>query len=180
MANMSGVCVIYWDWKYLKRAQRLSKISGWGLVLLALYVWCLRDGWEFGLTFWLITSACSAWFFSLCDSQSQRQQPSKTTDKTYRFQILSRARVGHSLATFLVVCVVSLIACCFFSLALFTLLPGDESNNLVFIAFLFPLLWALASYWVCATKRLRTPLFSLIFISAASSLLLFLWVCYVC
>ncbi|NRA83542.1 MAG: hypothetical protein HRU22_07175 [Gammaproteobacteria bacterium] len=175
MLNMSGIGVIYWDWKYLKRHYVMSKLSGWGLVLVALVLWCFRDGWEFGMMFWLMTSALSAWFFCLFDSQTQRQQQQLLpTEKRYRHQLLPRGKIAHALATFLVVGVVSLIACCLFSLALLTLLPGNESNKLVFIAFLFPVLWALTTYWICATEQLRKPLFSLTFISAASGLLLFL------
>lgn len=175
MINIISIGVIYWDWKYLKRHNLLVKLTGWTLLLVALWLWGIRNGWEFGTVFWLIASALSAWLFILIDCPNKGQpQYLDTPEKLHFSQFLTRAKVIHIVAKILMVFVVALVACCLFSVALIPILPGSEANILVFVSFFFPLAWALTSYWICATKQLRTPLISLTIISAASSLLLFL------
>lgn len=177
MSLVIAIAIIYWDWRYLKRHHLMAKITGWLLVLAALGFWTIRNGGEFGVVFWSIACSIIAWGYMLISIEFQTENNKITQDynnRPYIHKKLSAKRILHSLGTILMVAVVGLIACALFCLALSTLLPGTESNVLVFISFLFPVLWSLVSYWICALDKLLKPLVYLSAVITGSSLLLFL------
>ncbi len=159
---------IFLAWK--RQLLRLLQAS-WCVNFIVLYLWCVVKGWEFGFVYWLLFSALFAWIFVLVNRQVK---PRNSQEYMREFKYLGRYQVYHAVGTFLVSVPMSMLVCCCFCLLLIQWMPASQTNSLVFSALLFPILWAVVCYWVCASSRLFKPFIQLLCILGISVLTLYI------
>lgn len=170
LVNLLGCYFLFRRWKQTKIEKSAGLLlTGWTLLLLSSYLWCLNFAIEFGLTFGLITITICAWLFIFFDHQ-------KTTPSTYwhayQFRTYRFTQVIKSFGVFLTAGPLALTSSITWSLIIISWIPMARANQLVTTAFVFPIAWGVLSFWVCAQKHLRSS-FSLLLISTviASSIL---------
>jgi len=172
-----GLSVIFFAWKENKsrkktvatRTRTLMLYGGWSSIFISLIGWIQIKGIEFGIAWWCIFIALLSLFLIATNATSSK---TSTIKIQYRNQFISIKRSGKSLLTFLYAGPIALISSCFLSIIIGELLPMQKANSLVLAAFLFPIIWALSSYWICATDKRLIPVGATVIAGTLSGLLI--------
>lgn len=173
-----AVSMIFGSWQRKKLnknshewpAVKLITWGGWLTAFACLWGWGQIRGAEFGATYWFIFLALVAWgtiFFNRTVS------PENAMNRPYRNQFVSIKKIVKSFATFFLAGPLALVSSCLLTILVSSWLPMERANQLVLAAFIFPVLWALVSFWICATQKRLLPGSAVSLAAIVSGVLLF-------
>lgn len=153
--NFIGALLIFVSWRKNKRSKSTDKwkflrFLGWAIVLFAGAFWSQLKGVEYGVVYWLCSLVFFAWLLITLNSNSSERAQDKRERQFYR---LTKDLVSRRVITFLMAGPLSMIAACLVALLLGKLIAAEQANQLVWSAFIFPILWGLLSFWICATSK---------------------------
>lgn len=140
------------------------------LIVAAINLWAQRVGIEFAVIYTLLTLTFTAW---ITTTKGVEFRAVKQTPPALPKQLLNTSTT-HKVATFFVAGPLTVVTACLVTIALASLLPIALNEQLVMGAFVYPLLIAVAIYWICSSDRLMRNGLLLFAISGASSAYLFL------
>lgn len=140
------------------------------LVVAAIKLWAHRAGIEFAVIYTLLTLTLTAWFTTAYGLEFRAVKQTRS-GLPGRFSNTSPA---HKLATFVVAGPLTLVTGCLVTTALTSLLPMARNEQFVVSAFMYPLLIAVAIYWLCSSESLTRNSLLLFATSGAASAYLFL------
>ena len=168
--NALGVATCWWGWYRRGTPGRGAWAAGFGVLLLALWVWCIAAGAEFGTLYWCGATALSAWCAVAMRAQTGT---SRTRTRPFRVAAWSARRLAGGTGTLLLAGPLTLLTSTIAALLIARLLPLHPANGWIIAAFLLPLLWATLAVWViCSGHRPRFALVHSAF-GAAGALLLY-------
>ena len=146
-------------WRGTQPRARLLVVIGWVLLVLGMLVWSRAEGAEFGVSFSLALWSLIAWCVIAVGA---KYRTAKTANKTPadsntddNARLLSATGTGQKWFTFIVAGPLALVTTCLVTVVLARLLPVDIGTQMVSAAFLFPVLWAVAAVYYCASDLNR-------------------------
>ena len=174
-----GTSLIFYCWKQRKsgsdflsdRNLSLGITSGWLLVFSSAVAFSHSKGFEFGLVYLFLFLAIFAWLITTFGNLKTSE--SNLVEHPYQNQIIGFRRTTRSVTTFLIAGPLAMTSSCLSSIFICSILPIQQANALVFAGFLFPLVWALAAFWICATPKRLIPTSTIAVSGIASCLLIF-------
>lgn len=169
LGALAVVC-LFCSWKGASKGWLMA--SGWLLSLLSLWAWVLASGAEFGVTLTFLVVPLIAWLIALFNADVRQQRT-----QTYSQGALATPRMQTLLYHFgLFVLAVPLAgAAAVFTTIAFTLsLPVAKVNAVITAVILIPILWGLASYWVCAARKPHRPAIWLLALTGGCAGLIYL------
>ena len=140
------------------------------LVVAAIKLWAQRVGIEFAVVYTFLTLTFTAW---LTTTSGVTFKAVKRTPPALPKQFLHTSST-HKVVTFIVAGPLTLVAACLVTIALASLLPIARNEQLIMGAFVYPLLIAVTTYWLCSSDRLVRKGLLLLATSGASGAYLFL------
>ncbi len=171
----AGVSCLYASWKNLFSGNRWLVPAGWFVLLVATAFWVMASGAEFGISVSLLVIPLIAWGVMLlkADIRPQRaQRPQEEWDLGRASLPDMNALLRHG-GLFLASVLLAGAAAILTSVALVMLLPWTKVNAMVTAVILVPVLWGLASYWVCADTNRYRPVLWLALASGLSALFIY-------
>lgn len=173
-----GLSLIFYAWKEKKdkskslsiRARSLVLLGGWVSIFISLMGWIQIKGIEFGLAWWCLCVALLSFFLVSTNATGTKNSIDK---RVYKNRLISLKRTGRGFLTFLYAGPIALAASCLLSIISSELLPIQKANSLVLAAFLFPVTWAILSYWICSTDKRLIPVGTTVLSGTLSGLLIF-------
>ena len=163
LCNAAGVGSLYASWRqYWPR--RLALPAGWLLLGLSSIFWLRAAGAEFGTVYALLCTGCCAWLAVALNYETRRRWPRQARPRLQ--QVLPVLPDSHGLwrhlALFLGVVPLAGYATILLSVTLAHLLPWADADALVAGILLMPVLWGLASFWLCADSQPLRPALTLV------------------
>lgn len=140
------------------------------LIVAAINLWAQRVGIEFAVIYTLLTLTFTAW---ITTTSGVEFRAVKHTHPALPRQFLNTSNT-HKVATFFVAGPLTVVTACLVTIALASLLPITLNEQLVMGAFVYPLLIAVTTYWLCSSDRLVRNGLLLFATSGASGAYLFL------
>lgn len=171
-----GLSLIFYAWKENKsktpsiKTRSLVLLGGWASIFISLVGWIQIKGTEFGLAWWCLFVALLAFILILTNATNSKNSIDK---RVYENRLVSLKRTGRGFLTFLYAGPIALTASCLLSIISSELLPLQKANSLVLAAFLFPVSWAILSYWICSTDKRLIPVGTTVLSGTLSGLLIF-------
>lgn len=167
-----GVVCLYVSWKRDTAGRSGLTATGWLLLVAATACWVVASGAEFGISVSLLMIPLFAWAITLI-KVSVRQGKAQTWEAGQPvFPGIST--ILHHGGLLVASVFLAGAAAILLSVAVASLLPWTKVNAMVTATMSVPVLWGLASYWVCAdTKKIR-PVLWLAVASGLSALFIYL------
>jgi len=169
LGALAMVC-LYCSWRGASKAWLTA--AGWLLTLLSLWSWILASGAEFGVTLTLLVVPLIAWLIILFNTDVRQQRPQNQNQG---------ALVAPRMQTLLYHCWLFVLAvplagaAAVFTTTAFTLaLPVAKVNAVITAVILIPIVWGLASYWVCAARKPHHPAIWLLALTGGCAGLIYL------
>lgn len=158
-----GTFLIFYFWKQRKSKPNHSSDKhinlgvsvGWFLVFSSIFAFDHTKGIEFGLTYLFLFLAIAAWLIMFI-LNLKHAEPNKS-QKPYKNQFIEFKRSIKSFSTFFIAGPLALTSSCLASILICSYLPIQQADALVLAGFLLPIVWALTSYWMCATSKRLVP-----------------------
>ncbi len=129
-------------------------ISAWLILLAVIYSWQQASGIEFAWVYGLTVPSILVAFLLLFNLEIRTTKTSAAKSGDAK----SVRGIGAHIQLFLLTVPLSFLASLSVTLLLLQLLPGAELNRLAVGIFVFPLIWALLSYWFSASQQIKQPL----------------------
>lgn len=180
-ATLGGTGLLFLSWRRVLGERPPLRWAGWGLLLLALYLWVAGHGAEVGLLLGLFVPALAAW--ALVAWQTGREQArgrrrgresdagAADSPAGSKSRPAGRAWLRH-LGLFLLCVPLAFGSTTLLSLLLAAWLPWGQIGQLAFATYLMPALWGAAAYWGCADPKPLRPTLVLLLAGLAAGLLL--------
>lgn len=151
-----GVTLLRFTWRKTGIYFTLVRILAWGAIIIAHLLLSNIIGAEFGITFGLSALAISGFaiaFFNREHKGAYITRSSRHTDT--RAPLIAAPSTGtiKKTAIFLLVGPFALLSTALLSVFFVTLIPVRFDIKMAIAAFLFPTLYALATYYLCASKK---------------------------
>ena len=166
LLTLTGVFSLYSSWRR-REPSPVRVIDGWLLLLLAVPLWVMLCGPEFGVAYALAVPALAAWGLI-----SLRHQPlSASAGRALKGRVAEypgTLRVLQALAQFLLVTAGFGLLGLLITNAVAGLLPFGMKMNLLLTLLIFPLLWASLTCWFLAGRRRWSSVTALLLASASA------------
>lgn len=167
---LAAVALLFTSWRSAK-GLALCNTCGWLLIALALVLWSLSQGAEFGISFSLLLLPLIAWAIITVNRDNRIQ----------KVRVQPRERLGRpSIKAFflhawrLICCVLlSGLGSAFGFIGFATLLPLSPVNAIVLGVFVIPLVWGAAAYWLLADTKTWRPPVGILCIGAAGAAIIY-------
>ncbi len=151
--------------------RRPAVAAGWLLLAISTVFWGLAAGAEFGIPYALLFVPLLAWIAVLINLEVRFKKHKEQAAGTI---VWPRGHtITQNLLLFLMSVPLAAVAATLVSVTLVRLLPWQELNQFVLAAFLMPVLWGCAAYWVCADSRMLRPALALAAAGGVSALILY-------
>ena len=167
----AGIGCLYASWKKLHGSRGWLVPAGWFILLVATAFWIMASGAEFGISFSLLVIPLIAWGVMLvkADIRPQRSQEWEAGQASLPGVKTLLRHGGLFVASVLLAGAAATLT----SVALVVMLPWTTVNAMVTAVILVPVLWGLASYWVCADTKTFRPVLWLVIASGISALFIY-------
>lgn len=153
--SLAAVTCLYLSWQKRGPRQPWLVPAGWLAAVAATAFWIVRSGAEYGTVYALLVLPLLGWLAVLYNLEIKRKK--QRIAENLNFVVPTTRSLLRHLTLFIVALPLSAIASTYFTVALFSLLPGTLVNLSVSIVFIAPVVWGLAAYWVCADARRFRP-----------------------
>jgi hypothetical protein len=159
----AGVACLYGSWQDRIAARWRPVAVGWALLLASTWAWTHATGAEFGISLTLLLPTVLAWVLIARNAEvrspkatSRRPRRKADADLEPKAAADRRTLLAH-LRLFIVSVPLAAIAATYVTIALCSLLPLTQVNQLVLALFVIPLVWGSAAYWAVADSRWLRP-----------------------
>lgn len=145
-SGAGSVLALRGAWRGKSVASRMLALAGWMALIFSVLLWQQVYGIEFAVSYAL------AWF-SLCAFVAvllNRQYSAPRAAAELSLVTSGTTSASHKWLTFLAAGPLGLCASVPLTLAMARLLPVTMTSQMAIAAIAFPILWALAAYWVSA------------------------------
>ncbi|MCW8880570.1 MAG: hypothetical protein OQJ89_15000 [Kangiellaceae bacterium] len=158
-----GTSLVFYFWQQRKsgsdfisyRGINLGVTLGWLFIFSSALAFNHTKGIEFGLTYLFLILAIAAWL--VMTLINTRTSAPNHFIRPYQNKFVGFGRSLKSSATFVIAGPLAFASSCLVSIFICSYLPMEQTNALVFAGFLFPIVWSLASFWICATSKRLVP-----------------------
>lgn len=154
LLSLLGVSALYGSWRRLV-PRRFGTPLGWACLGISFVPWVHASNAEFGVVYGFLAAAVSAWLIVAFTHEARRREdeprPAARPVRVDPRGILRNAGVFFVAVPLAGTCALLL------SVLIARLLPWPAVNALVLGFLLLPVLWGLASYWVCADEKPLRP-----------------------
>lgn len=173
VAALAGVACLYLSWRGVLRKGGWPVPLGWALIGLSIYLWVRAQGGEFGTAFALLVMPLFAWAV-IGFAVELRSAARRTRDPEPATNGPGGHRWAYHAGMLLLTVLLSGAAALLGASALGGLLPWEPVDAMVFAAYLMPVLWGVAAFWVSADPKVYRPVVVLAVLILSSSAYLFL------
>lgn len=182
LMSTAGIAFLRLSWRKETPKHFVIRMSGWGILLAALISWSFLFGAEFGFVLAFCIPAIIAWIAIALNAETRPSKPTQKTSKSERqskngntpnASVSGQSSVIRKILLFIAAGPWAVVALCLISLSLVHLLPLGRGTQMVFVAFLYPMLLGIASYWICYNNKPLRDAGILFGAAALSSLHLF-------
>lgn len=172
--SLAGIAGLFHSWRQRSPKALWARRSGWVLLALSVVLWVWAHNPEFGVTFGLFVPALGAWLIIAASADSRPSNGGAQTQPKQRLKLPGLGPFAKQLLIFVLAIPLAAVATALVSIAVTDWLPWQRVNSLPLGILLMPVLWGLASYWVCADQRLFRPTLTLIIAGLIAAAYLFL------
>ena len=174
-ASLVGLAGLFFCWqqKQAVAAKRLLLGLSWLAIVFSLYLWSLPFGGEIGICYALMVLSLQAWALIWITEKNTSSRQSKTQAGKITLPVKLNWPAGIKAipkSGLLLFACIPLAG--FASLQLLVVLtvqlPIAKVDSMALGAYLMPVVWGCAAYWVCADKKMMRPVLVLLVISALS------------
>lgn len=165
----AGVYLLRVLWR---KQNMIGVICAWGLITVAAIGSSVSVGAEFGVAYVLMAFSVigAVIVFSGAQSRPVKEEKNRPPDTSPFWDVTSKP---HKWATFFIAGPVTGIVSCMAVAGLSQFLPFERPSQMVFAAFIYPFIWAIATVWICSAQRLLNAVVVLITTAILSTLALF-------
>lgn len=163
VTTIAGVSLLFGSWDERIARRFRPAMLGWALLIVSIYWWSRASGAEFGTTIAMLVPAVIAWLYMARNAEvrevSERQRTRRAArDVPEQEKELAgpRSLPRHVLLFFLTVPLAAM-ASAMVSIAIGTMLPWSDVNEMVLSLAVMPILWGCAAYWMLADSKLARP-----------------------
>ncbi|OFE13078.1 hypothetical protein PHACT_07945 [Pseudohongiella acticola] len=165
LLNGAGVGLLYLSWRDRADSKKWRVPAAWALLALAMWVWTLASGVEFGVVQVFLVSAVLAWLLVLFNARKRSPDRAARRELSDRPAIASSAGLALPNASafarqcwlFIVVVPLAGAASALATTALAQLLPWQQGDRLVLTLYAMPAVWGVACWWACAVPKSYWP-----------------------
>jgi hypothetical protein len=175
LSSAVGVLILHRAWQRQIPKFRGAAISGaWLFVALAIYLWSLAHGAEFGVCFALIALALQSWSLITFTRDSRRRHNGEPAFKPKPLALASGIR-ALPMQSLLFVSAVPLagLSAMLFTVVTTMLLPWDKVNLMALGIYAMPVVWGAAAYWAIADSKRWRPALTFILVSVIAALIIY-------
>ncbi len=142
-------------WRGKQWQHRVMVVAAWLCLVAGAACWSAVEGAEFGITLSLVVWSLLG---CLVVALGAKWRPANERTKTRGANgpsALGDTGLGQKTLTFFVAGPLAMVCTALVSIVLVRLLPTSVGGQWVVAAFLFPTLWGITAFWVCASLRFR-------------------------
>ena len=147
--SLLGVGGLRFAWRGKERRHQIARWGSWLSLLLAILCWSAISGAEFGVSFALLAFSLVALVFL---GFNATVKPGQNAKPAVLLEEVNSSRLRKCM-TFLVVGPLLGFTSGYGTLVFMLILPFSTSTQLVVASFLYPTLWAIFAFLVCARDR---------------------------
>jgi hypothetical protein len=159
----AGVACLHGSWQDRIAARWYPVPIGWALLLASAWAWALASGAEFGISVALLLPTVLAWLTIARNAQLRSSKPRSNrmrrpvkADSESKTVTEARTALAH-LRLFLVSVPLAGVASTYVTIALCSLLPMAQGDQLVLALLVVPFAWGAAAYWALADSNWLRP-----------------------
>jgi hypothetical protein len=147
--SLAGVALVYRGWR---DGQGRFSVPGWLCLWLAVPLWALTSGWEFGLIYALTLPSVLA--LAVVALVSRRREVAATAPSaSRRLPLPALSALGRAGLWTLLVLPVAGLASGLLALALAYVVAGSADNRIALAGVLLPVLWGSLAYWLAGWRN---------------------------
>lgn len=175
LSSALAIAILYCGWQRKITHFHGAAICGaWLLVALAIYLWSVAHGPEFGVCYALITLALQSWALIAITRDTRTRAVRIPPLAPQPLAVINGLRAIPKQVLVLVTAVPLAGVCAMlFTVVTTSLLPWQKVNIVALGIYTMPVVWGAAAYWACADSKLWRPAITFITIGAIAALIIY-------
>lgn len=167
MTTLVGVSLLFASWDERIARRFWPTTIAWTLLVVSVYLWSRAGGAEFGTTLAILAPALVAWLYAIRNAEvrqrndRQRTQRSRSDAPVQEKEAAGPRSLPRHLLLFFLTVPLCAAAAAMVSVAVGTMLPWSQVNEMVLSLAIMPILWGCAAYWILADRKLLRPVLSI-------------------